>query len=231
MNNLDRFFTLEEINPNLKILEENFDTIRQEFLENFKKLYWINWGYENGYNANKSIVYSEWKIAPIYLKPYSRDNISDEGWKFLLSNLSPSVKNPKISIIDYEKRMIFCKKNYFRLPLLSKLLLESGITKRVGISMLNPEKEIPWHVDPDPESDNRSIIRGLWGLDIQEEKKKECYIMLGNEVSSAEKRIFSNNQHMFFWGGVRHMVKNNLSTPRYCICFDQEIDSDYLRNL
>lgn len=233
---MERFFTLNEINPKLKLLEENFSKIRQEFLDNFNRIYWHNWGYDTGYYGTSVKTYSEWKIAPIFLNPFSQKNLSDAQWKFMvnsstLQNYQTLSKNFGESVIDYESRLLLHKRNSKFLPILTKTMKEICEIKRIGISMLNPQKEIPWHIDPDPETDNKLIIRGLWGLDVKEEENNECYMMLGNDIDSAEKRVFSNNQHMFFWGGVKHTVKNNLSTPRYCLCFDHEIGKDYLKSL
>ena len=41
----DKFWTHEDICPRLKYLLEDFDEVRQEFLDNKDKLVWNSWNY------------------------------------------------------------------------------------------------------------------------------------------------------------------------------------------
>jgi hypothetical protein len=111
------------------------------------------------------------------------------------------------------------------LPKLFEVLYNCGIRKRVGISVLEAGQEIPAHIDPDPEIPGQSIIiRGLWGLDIKEEQNKKAFISLFDpEEGIAVSKQLKNNQLYLFWGRNMHRVKNNLSTPRYMVCFDTEV--------
>ena len=40
------------------------------------------------------------------------------------------------------------------------------------------------------------------------------------EYLENKKETFANNRFHFFWGRSLHHVYNTLSTPRYCLCFD-----------
>jgi len=235
MNKIDRFFTIDELNPKLKLVEERFEEIQKEFLDNFDKIYWCNWGYETGYSGTNSIAYAGWKIAPIFMEcrdPFSGKIITDDYWDMFVTTAKMLiVKNFGEAIFSKEEKIGYHRKNCELLPILTATMREAGIRRRFGISVVDPGKEIKWHIDPDPEYNNLAIIRGLWGLDVRQEEGKECYLLFGNDRKNAEKRLFVNNQHMFFWGRVKHRVQNDLSTSRYCLCFDQEIDKDYLRSL
>lgn len=212
---MNKFFESDLILPKFNILNERFDEINQEFITNLDRLTWFNWGAESGYYAENDTTYKHWKVAPLYglKKDILRENSIDR-----LRHLKDFivVKNELIKTL-----------NTITLPILTQSLLDAGIKKRVGVSVISPGKEIPWHVDPDPEKLDKHIIRGLWGLDIKEETNKESFIYLD---SNNQKKVFKNKEFVFFWGRIPHKVENNLSTPRYAICFDVEISRENLLN-
>lgn len=236
LQGLDKIFTLEQINPKLKIVEERFDEIQKEFRDNFDKIYWCNWGYETGYSGTQAIAYKGWQVAPLFMElkdPFTGKPITDAEWD-LFVQLAPVMIGDNFGTdlhLSKEEKIGYHKRNVEVLPILTQTMREAGISRRFGISVVYPGKEISWHVDPDPEHGNDAIIRGLWGLDIKQEMGKECYFLFGNDKKNPEKRVFTDNEYMFFWGRTYHKVQNDLSTPRYCLCFDQEIDKDYLRSL
>ena len=84
---------------------------------------------------------------------------------------------------------------------------------------------------PVPEKFRWAIIRGLFGLDVVEEEGKESFIYLKSNSGENQKRVFKNKEFVFLWGRTEHKVENHLSKPRYMICFDEEIEKDYLRSL
>lgn len=212
---MNKFFENHLILPKFNILNERFDEIHQEFITNLDKLVWFNWGAEAGYYAENDIAYKHWQVAPLY------------GLKndILRENSIGRLKHLKDFII-IENQLIKTL-NTQTLPILTQSLLDAGIKKRVGVSVVSSGKEIPWHIDPDPEKSDSHIIRGLWGLDVKEENNKETFIYLN---SNNQKRVFKNKEFVFFWGRVPHKVENNLSTPRYAICFDVEISKENLLN-
>lgn len=212
---MNKFFEPQLILPKFNILNERFDEIHDEFSKNINKLIWFNWGAESGYYAENNIVYKNWKVAPLYgLKNDILEQNSIDRLKHLRG------------FISLEKDLIKTL-NTKKLPILTQSLIDAGIKKRVGISVIFPKKEIPLHADADPEKPNKHIIRGLWGIDIKKEDNKESCIYLN---SLHQKKVFKNNEFVFFWGRVPHKVENNLSTPRYALCFDVEISREILLN-
>jgi hypothetical protein len=214
---MNRFFSIDEINTKIHLLSERFGLIQSEFLQNKHKLIWTNWDRNNSYTNIDESPYAGWKISPLI---FQDNNLSRYS---LQKNYKQSVK------FDY-KSGVFLFQNSEHLPILISTLLECGIKKRVGISVVFPNKEIKWHTDPDPETKKCAIIRGLWGLDVQNDDSGECFLCLGDE-NNHEKRVFKNNEFMFFWGRTMHMVSNTLKTPRYALCFDQDVSREYLLNL
>lgn len=217
MKHIERFLTIEEVNPNLKVLQERFKEIHEEFLLKKDYLTLINFGAESGYYMRDDIAYKGWKVAPLY------GNVND------ISTVNGGLDKFN-GMIEIENNLVKIKPNTYLLPKLTQALIDSGITKRVGISVVYPGKEIAWHIDPDPEKPGLAIVRGLFGLDIVEEEERESFIYLKNHLGQDQKVKFKNNEFVFFWGRVRHKVENNLSQPRYMICFDTEVPYERLNS-
>ncbi len=127
-----------------------------------------------------------------------------------------------------DKGIMACD-NVQHLPLLSQLLYDSGVRRRVGISVTYPGRGIAWHADNDPERKDEMVIRGLIGLDIRVEPGEECYLGLGTPKNE-EKRDIRNKECFFFYSRVPHHVINELKYPRYCIIMDHAVHKDTLRN-
>jgi hypothetical protein len=215
MKHIERFFDINEVNPNLKLLHERFSEIREEFLQRKDYLTLLNFGAEAGYYMRENIAYKGWKVAPLY------GNIND------VSSINGGFGNFN-DLVEVTNDLVKIKPNTQLLPKLTQTLLDCGINKRVGISVVYPGKEISWHVDTDPEKPGLAIVRGLFGLDVVEEDEKESFIYLKNHLDENQKITFKNNEFVFFWGRVLHKVENNLSQPRYMICFDTEVPYDRL---
>ena len=215
---MDKFFNIEQINPNLSLLNERFEEIHKEFKENVNDLLFMNFGGDAGYYMRDDVVYKGWKVAPLY------GNYKD------ISHVNGNLQKYE-NMIQIDGELVKVLPNICKLPILTQTLIESGINKRVGISVVYPEKEISWHTDIDPEKPDLAIVRGLFGLDIAEEEGKESFIYLKNKEGVDQKVTFKNNEFVFFWGRTKHKVENNLSQPRYMICFDQIISRDYLLSL
>ena len=218
---MNNFFTIEQINPKLQILEDRYLQIRKEFDDSFNQLIWTNWNGDNDYKQISESPYKGWKVAPLMV---DSGNIHKNEIDIFSRELSVSY-NQNVSYDKESNILLFENGKY--LPTLISTLLECGIKKRVGISVVFPDKEIKWHIDPDPETPEYAIIRGLWGLSINEEDVGESFICLGDEIN--HQRIkFENNKFTFFWGRTKHMVLNTLQTPRYVVLFDQDISRDLL---
>lgn len=221
---INRFYTIDEINPNLKVIADNFDKIREEFLQNKDKLIWTNWHGSTGYLGNRSVAYAGWQIAGLFA---DMDDNADVSRQAYIDNLDILEYNFGLKLHpDFDKNICFTQ-NKDILPIMTECLLKAGITKRGAIGVVHPGKEIKWHIDPDPEVGSNAIIRGLWGLDIIPEEGKSCYLGFGTPEYHV-RREFKNGEVIFFYGRVPHCVVNELSTPRYVIVLDYDVDKDYL---
>jgi len=214
---MGRFYSLEEINPELKLLSDNYHTIAEEFNENKDKLVWTNWTGNNHYTSVKANPYDGWQVAALYLE---YNNYIEQNRSYY-----EQVYKTKAHI-DYERDIIYSD-NADYLPTLTNFAYQSGLRQRVGISVVHPGKAIDWHVDNDPSDDDYITIRGLWGLDIKSTEDEYAFLAL-NTQKGMFTEYFESNKFMFFWGSTTHMVYNTLSTPRYCLCFDQKVKIDDL---
>ena len=203
------FYDLDQINPKLKILSDNYEIIKKEFIKNKNKLTWTNWNSNNEYTSITDNPYNGWKVAALSCQyDYSMLKKPSEYSKIFNTNIH----------FDHDNELMYTD-NAFILPKLFNFIKEVGIKCRVGISALEPEKHIQWHVDPDPVVDDSIIIRGLWGLDVNSNKDEYCYLSVNNN-GTLETEHFVNNKFILFFGRSQHMVYNTLKTPRYCLCFD-----------
>ncbi len=219
---MNRFFTVDEINPKLILLQERYDKIIDEFHSNFESLVWTNWNGDNDYKQITESPYKGWKVSALMV---GSENISDRD---IFSKELEKSYNQKVYFDSHNQVFLFENSKY--LPTLIETLLECDIKKRVGLSVVFPDKEISWHIVPDPETAEYAIIRGMWGLEIKQEKDRDCFLCLGDEVNY-QKKSFKNNEFMFFWGRTKHMVLNTLQTARYVVLFDQDVSKQYLLNL
>lgn len=217
MKNLERFLSIDEVNPKLRLLYERFDEIHQEFVLKRDYLTLLNFGAEAGYYMREDIAYKGWKVAPLY------GNVED------VAAINGGLDKFQ-GLVEINGNIGKFKPNTYLLPKLTQTLIDSGIKKRVAISVVYPGKDIKWHIDSDPEKPGLAIIRGLYGLDVVEEEDKESFIYLRNKDQEIEKVKFKNNEFVFFWGRVLHKVENNLSQPRYMICFDTEVPYEQINN-
>jgi hypothetical protein len=224
---MNRFFTVDEINPGLHLLEQRFHLIKKEFLDNINNLVWTNWGAAAGYHGENNLAYAGWQIAALYAAYEDSTEFTKE---MIIDNLPLFEKSYGQKIYPDINKGVILAHNAKHLPVLASTCYEAGIRKRVGISVVFPGKEIKWHIDPDPEVGDNLIVRGLWGLDVRQEDGVECYLGLGPE-NDFEKRLFEDNKFMFFYGRVPHGVINNLTTPRYALCFDHVIEKSYLESI
>lgn len=214
---MGRFYTVDEINPNLKKLSDNYQKIREEFNDNKDRLTWTNWHGDNCYTSISKSPYDGWQVAALYL----------EYKNFIVNNIDSYKEAYNTEVHVDEDKNIISSDNTKVLPLLTDLAYESGLTTRVGISLLVPGKDIDWHVDNDPYDDEYITIRGLWGIDVNPTDDEHSFLAIHVDGNTSIQH-FENNKFIFFWGRTTHMVYNSLSTPRYCLCFDQKVKIDNL---
>ena len=209
---MGRFFTKEEINPSLNLLANNYEAVRDEFRSVKHQLVYTNWSGNNGYTSIDKNPYAGWKVAALFGQ---YDPSMDLEYLEKVYDQAVYV-NPEYDIIYTQ--------NAVRMPTLFNLCLEAGIRQRCGISVLDPGVVIDWHTDPDPEYDKETIIRGLWGIDVNPQEQEVCQLYLNTKSDGIINENFSHNRFHFFWGRTPHHVFSNLSTPRYCLCFDNLVD-------
>ena len=213
---MGRFFTKEEINPSLNLLANNYELIRDEFESVKHQLVWTNWHGNNSYTSIEKSPYAGWQVAALYGKYdpsmdlIEMERVYDQG-----------------CYVDPELGILYTH-NAVRMPNLFGLACEAGIIRRAGISVLHPGKSIPWHVDDDPEHPDYAVIRGLWDIEVNPQNNEVCTLSLDTEDKGVVLEPFSHNRFHFFWGRTPHMVHNTLSTPRYCLCFDIDVEREKL---
>ena len=190
------FFTKDEINPNLNLLNINYEKCRDEYESARHRLV---------FNEGKE-AYQDCKIATLFGRYHPSmdlaelERVYDQG-----------------VYVDPE-REIFYTQNTVYVPTLFNLCLEVGIRQRCSINLLEPGKVIDWHTDLDPQGDDDLIIRGLWGLSVNPQNQETCQLLVDSK-EGVQNQILSNNSMHFFWGRTKHHVFNNLTTPRACLSF------------
>ena len=217
-NLMSRFFTQEEVNPELNSLAINYEKIRDGFRSVKNKLVYTNWNSANRYNTIDKNPYDGWKVAALYARYHPS-----------MEQKLPELEKmyDQAVYLDPERGIAYTE-NAKKLPTLFDLCYKAGIRQRVGVSILEPQKFIDWHTDPDPEYDEDLIIRGLWGIDINPQNQEICQIYLNSKMDGVVQQNMMNNRFHFFWGRTPHHVFNTLTTPRVCLCFDNIVP---LKNL
>jgi len=165
-------------------------------------------------------------------KPGTENNAIPEfyhqvKWTGDLSNL-PESKGPEYLYTNTDLKLVFTD-NCHTMPKLTKLLYDSGVRRRVGISVTHPGRGIGWHADQDPERMDEMVIRGIIGLDVRVEEGEQCYLGLGTPNNELKFHI-RDNKSSFFYSRVPHHVVNELKYPRYCIILDHSLPKKSVRN-
>ena len=231
----DKFWTYEEINPRLKDLLDNFDEVRQEFLDNKDRLTWRPWNYKlkRYQEAWMHRAYKGWQVAGLFAEEHPSLDWGNLGYlsenKVDGSSQKYKCTGTDDNILDRLEGGIGYTHNSLVLPKLTKYLRDAGIGKRAGISVTDPTSGIDWHVDRDPEEEGEMLIRGLIGLDVRVDEGEECYFGLGSPTHE-EKRDIRTGDSFFFYNRVPHHVVNRVKNPRYCILLDITVTKTSLRN-
>ena len=218
----DRFFELEEINAKFgELLTDRYDSIRKEFDENKHHLKYANWDPSTGYDGTwNSIEYNGWKAAPLIM------NVDEASFDFCRFEDFWKQKLKR----DKRTGNVIFEDNTKLFPTLFNTLLECGVTTRVGICTFMPDSYIHWHVDPDPDTDSHVIIRGVWGIDVQQEEGKESCLLLGDK-SDHDSWKLENNKSILIWGRTNHRLDNSLTTPRHVLIFDHTVSREFLKSI
>ena len=78
----DKFWTHEDICPRLKYLLEDFDEVRQEFLDNKDKLVWNSWNYGLKRYQKDWVykAYEGWSVAGLFAEKHSAIDWGNLGY-------------------------------------------------------------------------------------------------------------------------------------------------------
>jgi len=233
----DKFWTHEDICPRLKYLLEDFDEVRQEFLDNKDKLVWNSWNYGLKRYQKDWVykAYEGWSVAGLFAEKHSAIDwgnlgyTDDHGTKEDPKGVYKCTGTDDILLDRVDENGIGYTKNCLVLPKLTKKLRDAGVTSRAAVSVTDPTSGIAWHVDKDPETEDTMLIRGLIGLDVRVGFDEVCYIGLGTP-NHEEKHDIRTGVDLFFYSRVPHHVVNRLTHPRYCILLDVLMPKATLRN-
>lgn len=201
-----------QIEPKLKLLVNNHDLILEEYRKNLDKLLFKDFTLHQKQNILKTH-----QGYPIDLNSYStapKRNKSRKGWH--VAALFAQGKGFKLNLIS--------------LPVLTKVLLEIDLLSVCAINVLDSGCSLDWHYDTDYIKDFQ-LLRILWGLDINQESGKECFIQFKDSVTGEiQTEPFINKKFYIFHPMQEHRVENNLSTSRSIICIDYICDQSKRRS-
>lgn len=194
------FVNYKEVCPQLSLIEQNFNLIQREFLENKDKLEYKDFTIEQ-----ERHIASCKRGYPIGLLSYyfaKNKSIESVGWHMG----AVAHKNTL-----YEKNAQF-------LPILSKTLLQIKGLSVSGINILDPHVSLEWHSDDDYAEER--TLRTLWGLDVPVEVGKKAIMQMRDSEGKVETRNFENGVVFAFLPDTQHRVENNLSQPRIILTID-----------
>jgi len=195
-----------QIEPKLKLLVDNHDLILDEYRKNLDKLLFKDFTLHQKENISKTH-----QGYPINLNSYSsapKRTKNRKGWH--VAALFAQGKGLKSNLIS--------------LPILTKVLLEINLLTVCAINILDPGCSLDWHFDTDYIK-GVQLLRILWGLDINQESDRECFIQFKDATNGEiQTEPFINKRFYVFHPMQEHRVENNLSTSRSIICIDYICD-------
>ena len=198
---MTNFIDFYKINPKLKLLQERFNLIHEEYTKNKNNLEFKDFSKKQEYSigVNK-------KGHPISVDEYLHQEKRKEdsvGWhtSALYANNIEYIKNTQY------------------LPILTQTLKEINLLSICAINLLHPSYSLDWHNDNDY-FPNTSTIRILWGLDVPVETDKYSLIQIQDKNKYIETKKFENGQFYIFLPSLIHRVENTLSQPRSLLCID-----------
>jgi hypothetical protein len=200
------FVNYREIFPRLKMLEYNFEKIREEYLINKDKL-----EYKDFTKEQQAYISEHKKGYPVTLASYfvAKTKHNNRGWH-LAGVCGENFFNPT---------------NSKYLPILVSVLNKIGNISVCGINVLDPHASLNWHNDADY-SPQTPTLRTLWGLDVPiEDGKFSIFQMRDKKTGRIETRNFENGKNYSFWPETVHRVQNNMSQPRVVLAVDVCVSS------
>lgn len=203
------FINYTPICPELKLLEDNFKEIQEEYLNNKFKLEFKDFTLEQEEYISKNK-----KGYPVTVSSYFMAKLRSErmGWH-LAGIYGSGYFNP-----------VNCK----HLPKLVSILTQIQNLSVCGINILDSRQSLDWHNDDDYAT-GRPTLRTLWGLDVPvEEGNSSIFQMKNNKSGDIETRKFVNNEYYAFWPKTIHRVENNLSQSRAVLAVDVYVDKKFV---
>ena len=197
---MSNFIDFYKINPKLKLLQDRFNSIHEEYIKNKNNLEFKDFSKKQEYSigVNK-------KGHPISVNEYLQQEEKKDsiGWHIsaLYGNNTEYMRNTQY------------------LPILAQTLKEINLLSICAINLLDPLYSLDWHNDNDY-FPNVSTIRILWGLDVPKETNKYSIIQLLGKDNIIETKKFENGQFYIFLPSLTHRVENTLSQSRSLLCID-----------
>lgn len=216
MSNLTNFLKTSDIKKlipdlNLNILDEKFDKFFHEFFGYKYILTFFNFDPENGFSFNRDLEEVGYRYAPLYGTKNSA-HIFDE---------TPD----ELGAIKFKNDIIYrFKQNTYFLPILIQTLLECGIKRNAGLTLIYPGK-VSYDMFPNADSDNE-VITGLYGLIVENEGNQEAYVY----TSKTEKMSLFQSKIVLFRKNTPFVIENNLSKPIYLLTLELEIPKDQINS-
>jgi hypothetical protein len=198
---MSNFIRYQNISNKLAILNTYHQSILEEYRKNFYELEFKDFTEEQKNHIKK---YSQG--YPIGYNSYSKaknKSVNKKGWH--------------IAPLFAEDKMYY--NNTKKLPILTKLLEQIGLTTVCAINVLDPGQSLEWHIDKDY-IPGIQLYRIIWGLDIIDEENKSSIIQVLGKHQIVETKKVVNKQFYIFHPQLKHRVQNDMQTPRSVLCID-----------
>lgn len=212
MQKLHTLFDYRLIDPRLEELVINYDRIFSEYQQNKHLLSWTPMHWDMGYSGSNGVAPDiGWSVATLLSDMFT----SQDRMAWASKGLSSEVDG-NLTMFDNAKCV----------PTITKVLRDTGLTRRAGLLSVAAGKELPWHQDFDPVPFGKHIVRVLWGLDVPVEENKISFIQVGTD-----KQKFVNKEFYVFWSLAHHRVMNEMTQDRIMLGFDVLMDESKLNSL
>lgn len=201
MDKSSPFLDYRLICPELKLLKDNFEEVRKEYLISKNNLEFKDFTKEQ-----KKYISENKKGYPVTPSSYffAKRKSKRLGWH-LAGIYGGGVFNPS---------------NAKYLPTLVSLLAEIKNITVCGINILDPGIFLDWHNDSEY-SQGGSTLRTLWGLNVPSEENLFSIIQMVNEQNGEiETKNFKDDVVYSFFPNTIHRVENKMTKPRDVLAID-----------
>jgi Aspartyl/Asparaginyl beta-hydroxylase len=224
-----KFYDWQICFPELKILVDSYDEIKQEYIANKDKIEWEDMHLGTGYNIHsKAPEYIGWRMSPLHASATATLLDMEKS-----TNDKPILSAETIERYSTEKSIDFPNAKLF--PKLSNAIKKAQpknalLNVRNAFVCLDPGTILDWHTDIDNPNYQRNgllILRTHWGMDVIPEQNKTSFLEVRYK-GITERKTNYNNQINIFWGHMKHRAVNELSTDRVVISMDMLIHANEL---